>query len=63
MIIDPTRELKQTCRLYVLYNPDKPIAEGFYTSNKGNDFENQNNRMHQKKVRINKNDYTLNTSG
>jgi hypothetical protein len=65
MIIDPTRELKQTCRLYVLYNPDKPIAEGFYTSHKGNDFESttpQNNRMHQNKVRINKNDYTLNTS-
>ncbi len=65
MIIDPTRELKQTCRLYVLYNPDKPIAEGFYTANKSANVENttpQNNRMHSNAVKINNNVYTLNTS-
>ncbi len=65
MIIDPTRELKQTCRLYVLYNPDKPIAEGFYTANKSENVENfspQNNKMHSSAVKLNNNIYTLNTS-
>ena len=65
MIIDPTRELKQTCRLYLLYNPDKPIAEGFYTANKSENVENfspQNNKMHSSQVKIKNNLYTLNTS-
>ncbi len=65
MIIDPTRELKQTCRLYLLYNPDKPIAEGFYTANKSENVENfspQNNKMHSSAVKLNNNLYTLNTS-
>ena len=40
---DFDRELKIKCKLYLLYNPDAPIADGYYASKQVfNDLENVN---------------------
>jgi len=53
---DFDRELKIKCKLYLLYNPDAPIADGYYASKQVfNDLENVNmlNRNAQNGIRVN----------